>query len=176
MLPSHHQARTLARGRGWFSLALGAAALIGVRPLCTSTDRPRIALMAGAYGLISVVNGAGLVYSAQPRPWIWARVGGDLIDLAIVALAVRNRSTRSVGLTALVALVATTAMDVACARSLSKPKARAADYRHRSGGSRAGDPMRRIALRNFEPATAPCAPSAMPPWPTRTKPPVRAAR
>ena len=63
MVPSRQQARTLARGLGWFSLGLGLIELLSARPLARHVglgepDRPAGGLVR-AYGLREIVTGAG---------------------------------------------------------------------------------------------------------------------
>ena len=125
----------LANALGWFSIGLGlaevaapgsVARLVGVR----DDDRNRWTLRA--LGVREVVSGVGIL--AQPRPsgWVWARVGGDLMDLAYLGTALNANHARRGRVTAAMAAVAgVTALDVLCAQRLS------ADSRVRSGRSRA---------------------------------------
>jgi uncharacterized membrane protein len=113
----------LANALGWFSIGLGlaevsapgsVARLIGV----SDDDRNRWALRA--LGLREVVSGVGIL--AQPRPagWLWARVGGDLIDLAYLGAALKSRETRGGRLAAAMAAVGgVMALDMLCAERLS---------------------------------------------------------
>src|SRR5918994_5480976 len=126
----------LANALGWFSIGLGlaevaapgsVARLVGVR----DDDRNRWTLRA--LGVREVVSGVGIL--AQPRPagWVWARVGGDLMDLAYLGSALNSDEARPGRLTAAMAAVAgVTALDVLCAERLSAdsgdrtPRSRAA--------------------------------------------------
>jgi uncharacterized membrane protein len=112
----------LANALGWFSIGLGlaevaapgsVARLIGV----SDDDRNRWALRA--LGVREVVSGVGIL--AQPRPagWVWARVGGDLMDLAYLGSALNSEDARPGRVTAAMAAVAgVTALDVLCAERL----------------------------------------------------------
>jgi uncharacterized membrane protein len=124
----------LATGLGWFSIGLGlaemaapgsVARLIGVR----DDDRNRWTLRA--MGVREVVSGVGIL--AQPRPsgWVWARVGGDLLDLAFLGSALNSDYARRDRVTAAMAAVAgVTAFDVLCAEQLSAgPRARRSKFR-----------------------------------------------
>jgi uncharacterized membrane protein len=83
-------------------------------------------------GVREVVSGVGIL--AQPRPggWVWARVGGDMLDLAYLGTALSSDRARRGRVTAAMAAVAgVTALDVLCAQRLS------AESRARAGRSRA---------------------------------------
>ena len=125
----------LANALGWFSIGLGlaevtapgsVARLIGV----SDDDRNRWALRT--LGVREVVSGVGIL--AQPRPagWVWARVGGDLMDLAYLGSALNSDHARRGRVTAAMAAVAgVTVLDVLCAERLG------ADSGARTGRSRA---------------------------------------
>ena len=71
-------------------------------------------------GVREIVSGVGIL--AQPRPsgWVWARVGGDLLDLAYLGSALNSDYARRGRVTAAMAAVAgVTALDVLCAEQLS---------------------------------------------------------
>jgi uncharacterized membrane protein len=77
--------------------------------------------------LREVVSGVGIL--AQPRrrsTWLWSRVGGDAIDLALLGSALTLGSgSRARVAAATAAVVGVTALDVACSRRLSThPEAR----------------------------------------------------
>jgi uncharacterized membrane protein len=134
----------LANALGWFSIGLGlaevtapgsVARLIGV----SDDDRNRWALRA--LGVREVVSGVGIL--AQPRPagWVWARVGGDLMDLAYLGSALNSDEARPGRVTAAMAAVAgVTALDVLCAERLS---ADSGDRTPRSRAALLGGPRER---------------------------------
>ena len=113
----------LARGLGWFSIGLGVAQvaapkavsrLIGVRPTRASREVMR------AIGMRELVAGAGLLADNKAAPFLWARVAGDAMDLALLgnALASDSDKTRTGAATAAVAGV--TALDVLAATAGSQ--------------------------------------------------------
>ncbi len=107
---------TLARGLGLFSLGLGAyqvlapgsfTSMIGLRP------RPDRDTAARAVGARELGAGAGLLASSAPAGWMWMRVAGDVMDLALLGRAMQERDTRPdrVGL-AIASVMGITALDV----------------------------------------------------------------
>lgn len=112
----------LGRGLGWFSIGLGAAEIaapgavarfIGVKD--DETSRKTLV----ALGVREIANGAALLTQPQSSSWAWTRVGGDLMDLALLGnawnSAPRGRNRLAVA-TALVAGV--TVLDMLAARRL----------------------------------------------------------
>src|SRR5215212_741198 len=106
----------VARGLGYLSLGLGLSQLlapswfartIGVRASSDSTTVVRLV------GLRELLAGAGLLTSRNPAPWVWLRVGGDLIDLALLGRATTAIDAEQDRLNgALAGTVAVTAMDI----------------------------------------------------------------
>jgi hypothetical protein len=147
-------AERLARGLGWFSIALGAAELLAPHSLTRALGmRGQERLVAG-YGLREIATGVGILASSDPAPWIWGRVGGDALDLGTLATALDGRNPRqeNAGL-AFAAVLGVTVLDVVCARALGgrRRQARAGfrDYAGRSGLPRPPEAMRGAA-RDFE--------------------------
>lgn len=67
---------SIARGLGWFSLALGAAELLAPNSVARAAGvRTNSALMR-LYGLREIACGIGILMSRDPTPYLWARVGG----------------------------------------------------------------------------------------------------
>lgn len=107
---------------GWFSLGLGAAQLIAPRSVARliGVDADgRTELLMRALGMREVSAGVGILTQSRPASWTWARVAGDLMDLALLGTALASPSTersRALTATALVAgvtlLDAKTALDV----------------------------------------------------------------
>lgn len=142
----------LARGLGYFSIALGALELIAPGGLNWALGmRPHNGLVRG-FGLREIGAGTGILTQADPTPWVWARVAGDVLDLAalIAGASGRNRR-RGNAVTALLMVVGVTALDVMCARELGTLKQRSRrthDYSNRSGFRSSPDQMRGQARTN----------------------------
>jgi uncharacterized membrane protein len=120
--------QTLARGLGFFSLGLGLVQLmapaqfvqwIGMRP---KPDRETGARAVGARELTAA---AGLLARPAPVGWMWMRVAGDAMDLALLE---RQRRARDVDesrvSTAIAGVAAVTAIDVAASVIATREAAR----------------------------------------------------
>jgi hypothetical protein len=116
--------RGVARGLGWFSLALGAAELFAPRRISRMLGLGDSKSLIRGYGLREIGAGTGLLFGSRPAPWLWARVAGDALDLGTLGAA-RRRSLhpRAVD-AALASIAAVTALDVAAARRLQNGRGR----------------------------------------------------
>jgi hypothetical protein len=90
---------SLTRFLGWFSIGLGTAQLVAPRLLCrlagADPDGRAPALMR-LMGLREVTHGSGILATRRPAPWVWSRVGGDALDLALLGVtAARNPGHRA---------------------------------------------------------------------------------
>jgi uncharacterized membrane protein len=81
-------ARALAEGLGWFSVALGTAAILAPRGLGTlsGASNARRDLTRGI-GVRELATGIGILSTRNPAPWLWSRVVGDVMDLALLSTA-----------------------------------------------------------------------------------------
>jgi hypothetical protein len=130
-----------------------------------------------SYGARELATGAAILRSADPTPWIWARVGGDALDMATLAFNVDRESDTAEGAGVAAAAVAgVSALDVLCARALTASKALAdpplADYSNRSGFPDSPENMRGKARRLTEKyaSSSPdmLTPVALRPWESET--------
>ena len=113
----------LTNGLGWFSIGLGlaelavpdaVAAVTGVR----NTSKTRTVMRL--YGLRELAAGVGILAQRRPAGWLWARVGGDALDLLSLASAARGRGADKTKVKiAIASVVGVTAADVFCANQLS---------------------------------------------------------
>jgi hypothetical protein len=105
----------LARGLGWFSLALGAAELLAPDLIAEGTgvrDRRLMRLV----GLREAICGIGILTTTRPGKWLWARSAGDLLDLAALGETALRPRRRGVGTAIGIAAVAgALAADIATA-------------------------------------------------------------
>jgi hypothetical protein len=161
--------RELAHGLGWFSIGLGLTEVACGGAIARWLGMPRAAPVIQAYGVRELLQGAGILGSRDPTPWISARVAGDALDIATVLPGLEGHNPRKDNvLIALLALAGVTAVDVICAQNLSgaplapSQKVRQ-DYRRRSGFRRPAEAMRGAA-RDFKPPPDIIGPEAMRPW------------
>jgi hypothetical protein len=146
------QAHGVARGLGWFSIGLGLAELLAARPMARGTGLRGDERVLQAYGLREIATGAALLLAKDPTPYVWARVAGDVLDLA--TLGTRGSPKRLGTAAALAAVAGVTLLDLATARTLQHDRARARrplhDYSDRRGFPLPADEMRGAALEDFE--------------------------
>lgn len=146
-------AETIARGLGWFSLGLGIAELLMPRVVARVAGLQGREELVQAYGLREVATGLGLLSSDNPTPWVWARVGGDALDIGTLGANAGDGKPADGNVAAMAAVLGVTAVDVACARALSATKPVEEqphrDYSDRSGFPLSPDEMRGAALANF---------------------------
>ncbi|QIJ76966.1 cyclase dehydrase [Methylobacterium sp. NI91] len=161
--------RELAQGLGWFSIGLGLTEVAFGSAIARWLGMPRAAPVIQTYGVRELIQGAGILGSRDPTPWISARVAGDALDIATTLPGLEGNNPRKDNvLIALMALAGVTAIDVICARNLSEApltpsqKVRQ-DYRRRSGFRRPVKAMRGAA-RDFKPPPDIIGPEAMRPW------------
>jgi uncharacterized membrane protein len=120
---SAERTERLARGLGWFSLGLGltqlasprgVARMIGLR----GDDDDRKAMIA--IGMREIASGIGILTQDRPVPGVWSRVGGDVMDLALLGRALRShRTDRNRVAAATVAVAGITVVDLLTGRRLS---------------------------------------------------------
>ena len=143
-----HGADTLARGLGWFSIALGLAEVLAAESLTAALGMEGQAGLVRGYGVREIATGVGILSQDDPTPWIWGRIVGDALDLVSLAagLTADNPERDRVGL-AIGTVAAVTALDVICATALSasRPRPPVRDYSDRRGMPRPPDEMRGLA-------------------------------
>ncbi len=116
--PPSAEALRLAQGLGWFSIGLGAAELLMPRVLTKLLGLRGQENLVRSYGLRELGTGIGILRSQDPTAWIWGRVGGDVLDIATVAMGLRGPRRGNAAL-ALVSLAGVTAVDAVVGGMLS---------------------------------------------------------
>jgi hypothetical protein len=96
----------VARGLGVFSLVLGTAQIVAPRGLArmigVKDDREHGAVMR-MRGLTEIGSGVGILARPRPAGWLWARVIGDAIDVALLSAADTRKPARTAAAMAAVA-------------------------------------------------------------------------
>ena len=162
--PSPRQARTLARGLGWFRIGLGLVQLLAARRVARAVGLPGQAGLVAACGVRELTTGIGLLRGARPAPWLWGRVAGDALDATALTTGLNGRHSARAAV-ALGAVAGVAALDLACARALSRaPQTPLVDYSRRSGWPLPAAEMRGAALQDFTAPRDMRIPEALRPW------------
>jgi uncharacterized membrane protein len=112
----------LTRALGWFSVGLGIAELAAPRRLSRVLGVEGNPTLVRSLGAREIASGVGILTSgSRPAGWMWSRVAGDAMDLALLGASLRSERTRPGRVAAAAAAVAgVTALDVMCGARLSK--------------------------------------------------------
>ncbi|MBV8731023.1 MAG: hypothetical protein JO336_14550, partial [Acidobacteriia bacterium] len=75
----------LTRFLGWFSIGLGISEIIMPGVIARLSGTRNHKGLIRFYGLREVAAGVGILSQPKSANWLWARVAGDLVDLASIA-------------------------------------------------------------------------------------------
>jgi uncharacterized membrane protein len=113
-----------AMSLGWFSVALGMAEILAPRAVAEITGarpRPNTLTTLRLLGLRELASGLGILSKTRPDVWLWARVAGDAMDLALLGKTlVSPKAERTRTLTSIASVLGVTALDVASAIECSR--------------------------------------------------------
>jgi uncharacterized membrane protein len=116
--------KRVANGLGWFSIGLGLAQVLspaGVARLIGVPDDSRNRGLMRAIGVREIATGLGILSRPRPAGWVRARVGGDVLDLALLGAALRSDDAAKGRVAfATAAVLGVTALDVMCSERLSE--------------------------------------------------------
>jgi uncharacterized membrane protein len=135
------QTERRAKGLGWFSIGLGLAQIGAPRAVArfigvNDDDETRNTMFA--IGLREITSGIGILSSSRPTGWVWSRVGGDLMDLALLGKAFNSEENDQGRLAAATAaVVGVTVVDFLTGQQLSKET----NGSHRGQGFQSGREM-----------------------------------
>ena len=121
------EAERVARGLGWLSLGLGLAQIAApgrvARMIGVDDDEANRNTMV-AIGVRELASGVGILVRERPAGPVWTRVGGDVMDLALLGRALRRDDGQRNRLTAATAaVVGLTILDVLAGQSLARESA-----------------------------------------------------
>lgn len=112
---------TLSNTLAWVSFGIGAAELLAPRALGRAIgvgDHPTIMRLLGAR---EIAAGIGLMSGKATGFWAWARVAGDVMDLALLGAAARSPGADTKRIAAAAsAVLGVTVLDVYSSRRLSE--------------------------------------------------------
>ena len=112
----------VAKGLGVFSLGLGLVEMVAPGRMARGLGLPVSPAVVGLFGMREVGAGmAVLTRPDSPGP-VWARVGGDVLDLAVLALARGGHRRHERARLATAAVLGVTLVDVLCAAALTRRK------------------------------------------------------
>lgn len=142
---------TLARGLGWFGIGLGMLELAAPRRLARFLGVGAHDGLIRTMGLREIASGFAILgQPRRPTVGIWSRVGGDVLDSALLAVALGASARRGRVLASLAAVGGVTALDLLTGDRLARrTPARGADAR-RDGSVRVLESV----IVNVEPARA----------------------
>lgn len=136
----HRPIRTderLANTLGWISLGLGLAGLAApssVARLIGVRDDEKARETLRLVGARELVSGFGILSQRRPAGWVWSRVAGDAMDLALLSSQLTAEDADRDRVCAAAAAVAgIAALDLYCGQLLSRPQE--ADVRGETSGA-----------------------------------------
>jgi uncharacterized membrane protein len=117
-------AERVARGLGWLSIGLGLAQIAaprGVARMIGVDDDETNRNTVFAIGVRELASGVGILTRERPAGPVWTRVGGDVMDLALLGRALRSEhAQRNRVAAATAAVVGVTILDVLTGRGLAR--------------------------------------------------------
>src|SRR5437762_166209 len=116
----------LACGLGWFSIGLGLAEVLAPAAVARMAGIPVQRSLVRFLGFREIASGLAIFSQRRPVQALWARVAGDVMDLAVLASAYRSPESNPAKVSASIAVVAgVSALDVYCGQALqANPEAR----------------------------------------------------
>ena len=108
----------MSRVLGVVGMGLGVAEIVAPKWLSKQLGVNYRPNLMRAMGAREVASGVGIVARHNPTPAQWTRVIGDVIDIALLTLAVRDSSKRKAVFGALGAVLAIGVLDLITARRL----------------------------------------------------------
>jgi len=117
---------SLATGLGWFSVGLGLAQLAmpdRVARICGVEATEDTVTLMRSLGLRELTSGVGILTQPKPDKWLWSRVLGDVMDLALLGAAMsRDDAERGKTLGATLAVLGVTGLDILAAKAMAAEK------------------------------------------------------
>jgi uncharacterized membrane protein len=106
------------------------AKLVGLRPSRASKTILRLA------GLREIGHGAGILSNPRPKEWVGTRIGGDVMDIALLGAAMLHSEHKERTVLATAAVLGVSALDVLAFQELSESRALPeADLTERAGST-----------------------------------------
>lgn len=115
--------QNLALGLAWFSIGLGIAQLVAPRRVAKSIGikKSKSTTLMRVLGAREITSGVGILTQRKTSQWLWTRVAGDAMDLAILGKALgAKRINRKRLLAATAAVAGVSALDIYCSQKIRK--------------------------------------------------------
>jgi uncharacterized membrane protein len=117
----YDQEERRARALGWFSIGLGLTEVAAPQSLARLIGLHNQQALIRLFGIREIASGVGILASRRPAGWLWTRVAGDIIDLAVLGAGFGSPNADQRRLTAATAAVAAaTVLDLRCSQQLSR--------------------------------------------------------
>jgi uncharacterized membrane protein len=114
----------LASFLGWFSVGLGVSQIVMPRVvsrICGVDDSDGNTVLMRALGVRELTSGVGILTQQHPTNWVWSRVAGDVMDLAMLGKVYSNdENHRGRTTLATAAVLGVLALDVLSAQQLQQ--------------------------------------------------------
>ena len=129
-----HSLHTLAKALGWFSIGLGLAEILIPGRLSRAVGiRQQHRLLTRLLGMREIASGLGILSERRPAAWMWSRVAGDAMDLALLGSAFAGNARKQRLIAATAAVAGVTLADLFLSERLSEEE-------HYENGSGSGQP------------------------------------
>jgi uncharacterized membrane protein len=109
----------LARFLGWFSIGLGLSEMVAPGAISRTAGARDHKKLVRLYGMREMAAGVGILAQPKQPKWLWARVAGDVVDIASIIRGSQKRKRKATAGT-LAAVAGVTALDVVCATRCSR--------------------------------------------------------
>lgn len=127
----------MANFLGWFSIGLGMVQVVApdaISRLIGVEESNRNNEFVRAMGMREISHGVAILANPRPEKAVWSRVAGDMLDLAVLGkIAANPENDRSRTLGATLAVLGVTALDLYCAKQLSRIDEDAVAVAHEPG-------------------------------------------
>jgi len=87
----------LAKGLGWFSVALGAVEMLAPKRIADAHGAPKGDKLVAGFGAREIAAGIGILTAPKNPAGLWARAVGDVLDIAAAGTAIAKAAPSEEG-------------------------------------------------------------------------------
>lgn len=130
--------KALSQFLGWFSIGLGLAELVAPRRVEKCVGAPgNYKILTPMLGVREITAGLGILTQERPKEWLWSRVIGDMMDLALLGAAFKSKKSDGKRLAIATTMVAgVTALDILASKQTSQERVSMRNGRTKDGAIR----------------------------------------